>query len=252
VAEAALPLVTEALRGAGARLFDSNRHALMAGVHPLGDLAPRDVVARQVWQAQRAGRRVVLDARNAAIDWSDAFPTVLALCRAHGIDPRSQAIPVTPAAHFHMGGIACDAFGRTSVDGLHVVGEVACSGVHGANRLASNSLLEGVACGRRLGAWLATQAATTARGAATIVPLGSGLSPEALAELRALMWQVMGPMRDGDALAGAAPALERLASAGWQGRLARTLVDAAVQRRASLGAHWREDRASPPAVGCAA
>ena len=184
VAGASLPLVTEALRGAGARLFDSNRHALMAGVHPLGDLAPRDVVARQVRQAQRAGRRIVLDARNAGIDWPDAFPTVLATCLAHGIDPRLQAIPVTPAAHFHMGGVACDALGRTSVAGLHVVGEVACSGVHGANRLASNSLLEGVACGRRLGAWLAAHETATASGAATIAPRGRGLSPQALAELR--------------------------------------------------------------------
>jgi L-aspartate oxidase len=253
VAGTSLPLVTEALRGAGARLRDDHGHVLMAGVHPLADLAPRDVVARRVWQAQREGRRVLLDARGLDIDWASAFPTVLAACLAHGIDPRLQAIPVTPAAHFHMGGVACDALGRTSVAGLHVVGEVACSGVHGANRLASNSLLEGVVCGRRLGAWLASRAAPSiANDSAAIAALGRGLSPHAMADLRVLLWNVLGPVRRGAAIAGARTALEALAAAGWQGRLARALVAAAAQRHQSLGAHWREDAPGTMAVGCAA
>ena len=193
VAGTSLPLVTEALRGAGARLRDDHGHALMAGVHPLVDLAPRDVVARRVWQAQREGRRVLLEARGLDIDWARAFPTVLAACLAHGIDPSLQAIPVTPAAHFHMGGVACDALGRTSIAGLHVVGEVACSGVHGANRLASNSLLEGVVCGQRLGAWLASRAAPpVANGETRIAAPGRGLSPHAMADLGALLWTVLG------------------------------------------------------------
>jgi L-aspartate oxidase len=253
VAGTSLPLVTEALRGAGARLRDDHGDGLMAGVHPLADLAPRDVVARRVWQVQRAGRRVLLDACSPDIDWSRAFPTVLAACLAHGIDPRLQAIPVTPAAHFHMGGVACDALGRTSVAGLHVVGEVACSGVHGANRLASNSLLEGVVCGRRLGAWLASRAAPSiANDSAAIAALGRGLSPHAMADLRVLLWNVLGPVRRGAAIAGARTALEALAAAGWQGRLARALVAAAAQRHQSLGAHWREDAPGTMAVGCAA
>ena len=109
-----------------------------------------------------------------------------------------------------------------------------------------------MACGRRLGAWLAAYETTAVTGAATIAPLGRGLSPQGLVELRNLMSQVMGPMRDGARLAGAGPVLDRLASAGWQGRLARALVDAAVRRRASLGAHWREDAESPGAIGCTA
>jgi L-aspartate oxidase len=248
-----LPLITEALRGAGARLLDSNRRALMGGVHPLGDLAPRDVVARRVWQVQRAGRRVVLDARNAAIDWPHAFPTVLAACLAHGIDPRLQTIPVTPAAHFHMGGVACDRLGRTSVDGLHVVGEVACSGVHGANRLASNSLLEGVVCGRRLGAWLASQPAPAlVQGNAGIAAIGRPLSTPALAQLRTLLWNVMGPVRHGDALADALAALDASADAGWQIGLARHLIAAGLERRDSLGAHWRADPMVAKQTGCVA
>jgi L-aspartate oxidase len=247
------PLITEALRGAGARLLGVDGHALMAGVHPLGDLAPRDVVARRIWQVQREGGSVVLDARNAAIDWPTAFPSVLAACLAHGIDPRLQAIPVTPAAHFHMGGVACDRIGRTSISGLHVVGELACSGVHGANRLASNSLLEGVVCGRRLGAWLAQKTARIpSDGVPEIVALGPGLSADAMVELRALLWRVMGPVRYGDLITGARPMLDALADAGWQGRLARRLVDAASQRRNSLGAHWREDASPVDNIGCAA
>ena len=151
----ALPLITEALRGAGARLYDDDGAPIMADHHPLGDLAPRDVVARQVWQAQQAGQRIWLDATHLHETWLLQFPTVYALCRAHGIDPRVQRIPVTPAAHFHMGGVAVDLDGRSAVRGLYAVGEAACNGVHGANRLASNSLLEGVVYGRRLGQSLA-------------------------------------------------------------------------------------------------
>ncbi|EIL86848.1 quinolinate synthase, B subunit (L-aspartate oxidase) [Rhodanobacter sp. 115] len=132
-----LPLITEALRGAGARLHDDAGHALMAGVHPLGDLAPRDVVSRRVAEIQASGGQAWLDATGVEGDWERCFPTVLAACLEHGFDPRRSVLPVTPAAHFHMGGLATDRNGHTSVPGLYAVGEVACNGVHGANRLAA-------------------------------------------------------------------------------------------------------------------
>lgn len=235
-----LPLITEALRGAGARLLDAAGQPLMAGVHPLGDLAPRDVVARRVWQAQRGGGRVWLDAGAVDGDWSLRFPTVLATCHAHGIDPRHAPIPVTPAAHFHMGGLATDADGRTGVSGLYAVGEVAGNGVHGANRLASNSLLEGVLCGRRLGALLAqTQQHTSTSGTHRWVDSGPSLASAELTLLRTQLWLCAGPERDGATMRSGYCALESLH--GWQARLGQRLLATALQRRASLGAHWRSD-----------
>src|SRR5690606_9097920 len=154
-----LPLVTEALRGAGARLCNHRGDPLMAGLHPLADLAPRDLVARRVWRERQRQGGAWLDATALGAAWPVRFPTVYAACRAHGIDPAWQPIPVTPAAHFHMGGLATDRDGRTTVPGLYAVGEVACNRVHGANRLASNSLLEGLVFGRRLGRRLATAGA---------------------------------------------------------------------------------------------
>lgn len=276
-----LPLVTEALRGAGARLLDDKGRALMEGVHPLGDLAPRDIVARQVWLAcQRGG--AVLDAHTVGAAFADKFPTVLRACLDHGIDPRVQPIPVVPAAHFHMGGIATDAECRTSLPGLHAVGEVACNGVHGANRLASNSLLEGLVFGRRLGQRLRAEAAVPAdvpdasvtadaqgagvpadvqEGTATAdaqeisvpgdveevgEPLEQRLRPpsldaQALLVLRALLAQAMGPLRDGASLQAALAEAGSLAAAGWQGAVAQALIAPALARRESLGAHFRSD-----------
>ncbi|EIL96503.1 L-aspartate oxidase [Rhodanobacter thiooxydans] len=241
-----LPLITEALRGAGARLHDGGGHALMAGVHPLGDLAPRDVVARRVAAEQAAGGRVWLDATGVDGDWARRFPTVLAACCAHGFDPRRVALPVTPAAHFHMGGLATDADGRTSVPGLYAVGEVACNGVHGANRLASNSLLEGVLGGRRLGELLAnTPVPAPGSGPLRVVERGESLPPAQLAALHALLWQAAGPVREARALRDAWRVCAALAEAGWQARLAKALLRAMRLRRHSLGAHWRQDRGCP-------
>ncbi|MEY2167207.1 L-aspartate oxidase [Rhodanobacter sp. FW106-PBR-LB-2-19] len=172
-----LPLLTEALRGAGARLLDAAGAPLMHGLHPLGDLAPRDVVARRVWQARQQGG-AWLDATPVAGDWQVRFPTVLAACLAHGLDPRREPLPITPVAHFHMGGVATDLDGRSSLPGLHAVGEAACNGVHGANRLASNSLLEAVAGGRRLGAVLAATARLPAGGTGRWIERGAALPPK--------------------------------------------------------------------------
>lgn len=235
-----LPLVTEALRGAGARLLDAAGRPLMAGVHPLGDLAPRDIVARRVWQSGRDHAPVWLDARELEIDWVQSFPTVLAACLAHDIDPRRQLIPVTPAAHFHMGGLAVDADGCTGIPGLHAVGEVACSGVHGANRLASNSLLEGVSCGRRLGAMLAARHPPATAGVFHWAERGQAMSPERLPALRELLWQSAGPVRTDAGLRRAVQTCSGWKREGWQARLGRALLVAASARGQSLGAHYCE------------
>lgn len=246
VAGQCLPLITEALRGAGAHLFDAAGRPLMAGLHPLGDLAPRDVVARRVWQALRDDGRVWLDASEVSGDWTTRFPTVLAACRAHGFDPRQAPIPVTPVAHFHMGGLATDADGRTGVSGLYAVGEVACNGVHGANRLASNSLLEGVLCGRRLGAALAhLDVVAEGRGAQHWIERGVGLDIGQMTALRDLLWRAAGPVREAASLHDAWRACAILANAGWQARLAKALLRAALLRKLSLGAHYRCDRGCP-------
>ncbi|WP_206858283.1 FAD-binding protein [Lysobacter changpingensis] len=236
-----LPLITEALRGAGARLRDHRGRRLMRGRHPLGDLAPRDVVSRRVWEAGRDGP-VWIDATGLTPGWERAFPTVAGTCRAHGVDPRTQPIPVTAAAHFHMGGIATDALGRTSVPNLFAVGEVACNGLHGANRLASNSLLEGVVCGRWLGAHLRLAPARVSHeDAFRTVALGEGLGASALATVRRTLWHAAGPVRTKLALASAIREIRAMAASGWQARVAQAVLEAALQRPASLGAHWRVD-----------
>ncbi len=146
------PLISEAVRGEGARLVDSEGNSVTAGVHPRGDLAPRDVVSRAIAARMRAlgTDHVYLDAR--AIDsFPQRFPTITASCLAAGIDPRADLIPVAPAAHYQCGGVVTDTHGRTAVPGLYAAGEVARTGLHGANRLASNSLLEGLVVGERAG-----------------------------------------------------------------------------------------------------
>lgn len=241
---AQLPLISEALRGAGARLCDGDGRPLLAGIDERGDLAPRDIVARRVWQARHAGTSTWLDARSIGESWPARFPTVFAACRAQGIDPRRTPIPVVPAAHFHMGGLATDLLGQTSVPGLYAVGEVACNGVHGSNRLASNSLLEGVVFGRILGAWLAeNRTATTATGTLQTRALGPSLDNAHGQCLRELLWQHLGPVRSAN---GLDRALARIANdptlnASWPGQLACTLLTAARQRAHSIGAHHRED-----------
>ncbi len=241
-----LPLITEALRGAGARLQDHSGRPLMTGLHPQEDLAPRDIVARQVWDAHRREGAAWLDARELKRGWERYFPTVMAACLAHGIDPRTQRMPVTAASHFHMGGLAVDLDGQTSVNGLYAVGEVACNGVHGANRLASNSLLEGVLCGRRLGVLLADRGAQnmtpkTGGGRYRWVTRGNSLPAELMADLRSTLWRAAGPVRDAAGLQQASQACAQWAEQGWQARLASDLLAAARSRAHSLGSHYRAD-----------
>ena len=145
------PLATEALRGEGATLINDRGERFMLARHQLAELAPRDIVARGVFAEIAAGRGAFLDATAAlGSHFAEKFPTVHASCMPAGIDPATQPIPVAPAAHYHMGGIAVDAHGRTSLKGLWAGGEVSCTGAHGANRLASNSLLEAVVYAARI------------------------------------------------------------------------------------------------------
>ncbi len=244
-----LPLLTEALRGAGATLHDARGRLLMAGRHPLADLAPRDVVARRVWQSLAHGEGAFLHAQMLAGAWSRHFPNALALCLEHGIDPREQPIPITPAAHFHMGGLATDLLGRSSVPGLFAVGEVACNGVHGANRLASNSLLEGVVFGRRTGAFLASHGAVApVRGDYRVVERGPSCAAAQIRHLREQLWRDFGPVREERTMLRTLRAIEStpVQELDWRQRLALHLLRAGLQRRSSLGAHWRSDSAPTP------
>lgn len=246
-----LPLVTEALRGEGARLVDAGGHPLLDSVHPDGDLAPRDVVARALWRELAGGGAALLDVRPVD-DLAARFPTVTAACRARGIDPVTAPIPVTPAAHYHMGGIAVDGRGRTGVAGLWACGEVAGSGVHGANRLASNSLLEALVSGARVAADLPVGAGRTSGpddvgGQVAAAP--AGVAPPDLAGLRELMWRDVGLVRDATGLARAAEELAVLAghhdpAVRRAARVAGMITVAAATRTESRGAHHRCDHSA--------
>jgi L-aspartate oxidase len=247
-----LPLLTEALRGAGAVLVNSAGRRFMAAIAREAELAPRDVVARAVWAELERGQRVWLDATRAvSADFPQRFPTVFASCMAEGIDPRREPIPVVPAQHYHMGGVRVDAQARTSLDGLYAVGEVACSGVHGANRLASNSLLEGLVFGRALGQRLAAQ--PRGREASLLIDAehhdSAGVAPAFDAAIRDLLWRHVGLVRDAPGLQHAQHALQSLrASARTRAErlrlaVAEQITAAALHRRDSIGAHFRRDTA---------
>ncbi|MGF1502943.1 MAG: L-aspartate oxidase [Paracoccaceae bacterium] len=240
------PLASEALRGEGAILVDEAGTPLMAGTRG-GDLAPRDVVALTLFRHIRAGGRVFLDTR-AAIGRTlpERFPTVTAAARAAGIDPVSEPIPVRPVQHYHMGGIATDARGRSSLPGLWAVGEVAATGLHGANRLASNSLLEAVVYGARAAADLA-ETADAEPGPMGAPPAEGPVPRAALASLRETMDRFVGVERSDT---GLRQALARFAEidgaspgAAWANTIAvaRLVAVGALLRRESRGAHQRTD-----------
>ena len=237
-----LKLISEAVRGEGAILVDERGDRFMAN-EPGAELAPRDVVARAVWRHMAAGHRVFLDARHiAGLDVARRFPTITALCREAGIDPVTQAIPIRPAAHYHMGGISVDRRGRTSVDGLWACGEVACTGLHGANRLASNSLLEAAVCGGCVARDIAATAA--ARWRKPRLPDG-GAPRSDPASVRPILWRAAGVLRDGEGLRAAARALYPLAAshqaASDPAIVGLMIVIAALRRCESRGAHARID-----------
>jgi L-aspartate oxidase len=259
--------MSEALRGEGARLVNVNGQPFMSDVHPGGDLAPRDVVARGIArESERTGGPVFLTL--AHLDPAFVrrrFPTIAAMCRQVGLDLASDPIPVGPAAHYLMGGVDTDEWGRTSLPGLYAAGEVACTGVHGANRLASNSLLEGLVFGAR-----AARAMTEPVRAAPLKKarvMADGAWPEAHRhppaishqpsamtsnEVRDLMWRSVGLFRIRADLEQAVARLDRAGGApaaptadGWRGRnfmtVARLIARAALRREESRGGHCRAD-----------
>ncbi|MFJ8882668.1 L-aspartate oxidase [Streptomyces sp. NPDC102402] len=268
------PLVSEAVRGEGAHLVDASGTRFMLGQHELAELAPRDIVAKAITRQMhlQGTEHMYLDARHfGAAMWEQRFPTILAACRTHGIDPVTEPIPVAPAAHYASGGVRTDLRGRTTVPGLYACGEVACTGVHGANRLASNSLLEGLVFAERIAADItgATAGPRTDPGAPrrapAVDPAGVRTVPLLTAESRTSIQRIMtrgaGVIRSAGSLTTAAGELEALQRAAaeeegpkdavpgveaWEATnlllVSRVLVAAAREREETRGCHWREDR----------
>jgi L-aspartate oxidase len=237
------PLATEALRGEGAVLINADGERFMARYHPAAELAPRDVVARAIHAEREAGRIAFLDARDAVgAHFPEEFPAVFAACLAGGVDPRVQPIPVAPACHYHMGGIATDEDGRSTLAGLYAAGECASTGVHGANRLASNSLLEAAVFGARAGRAAATEKDPgTSPRHAEAAPV---LPPEALQRLREAMSREAGVVRDAaglDRLLTEIAALEAACGLAPALVAARLVATCALARSESRGGHFRVD-----------
>jgi L-aspartate oxidase len=247
-----LALISEAVRGEGAILVNARGVRFLRGRHKLAELAPRDVVARAIFREQRHGP-VFLDARKLGQRFTERFPGIFALCEARGIDPRKDLIPVTPAAHYMMGGVVTDLSGHSSAERLYAVGEVARTGVHGANRLASNSLLEGLVFAERVARDLDANAPLgklPPPGKWKVPPLADrGAAQVAADSIRAVMWENAGIARTAR---GLRMALERLAEIGdrlphgateEQNMLqtAQLVVEAALMRKESRGGHYRAD-----------
>lgn len=247
-----MPLLTEALRGAGAVLVDDSGHRYMTVLHADAELAPRDVVARANFRQEQSGEGAWLDATHLGAEFPHRFPTVFGFARAAGIDPRTELMPVSPAVHYYMGGIRTDLTGRASLPGLWAVGECSSSGLHGANRLASNSLLEGLVMGGRVADSIAST--SDVEPTDVLAPAGAwrvDAAPSAAAEeIRAVMWRNVGVERTADGLGRAAALVAELSDdATIDGRnaqlLAGLIVEAALRRRESRGGHFRLDQPEP-------
>ncbi|HVI33672.1 L-aspartate oxidase [Phenylobacterium sp.] len=239
------PLATEALRGEGAVLVNADGERFMARYHADAELAPRDVVARAIHAEREAGRGAFLDARAAVgAHFPDEFPAVFAACLSGGVDPRKQPIPVAPACHYHMGGIVTDAQGRTSLEGLYAAGECASTGVHGANRLASNSLLEAAVFGARAGAAARDAADPGTRALSPAVP--PVLPASGLQILRKAMSRDAGVVRDAHGLTRLLGVIDALEAGHGQAPAlvaARLTAACALARAESRGGHFRSDAA---------
>jgi L-aspartate oxidase len=253
-------LISEAVRGEGAVLLDAHGRRFMQSLHKDAELAPRDVVARGIamQMAEQGGKPVMLDATALGAKFlHERFPTIDAACEARGLDWATKPIPVTPAAHYWMGGVRTDVWGRTSVRGLFAVGEVACTGVHGANRLASNSLLESLVFAWRCAHMLLGNAEAgewPEWPEDAVIAVDDELERDAVVvnrkSLQTLMWSAAGIERSGEGLRAATVQLSRWRVEGYDVEaletanllsLARVLVAAALERRESRGAHFRTD-----------
>lgn len=249
------PLISEAVRGEGAVLRDNAGERFMVGQHSLADLAPRDVVAKAIMRRMRdtGAKHVWLDARDFGREkWERRFPTILESLARYGIDPSTDLIPVAPAQHYASGGIRTDTHGRCDVPGLFAVGEVACTGVHGANRLASNSLLEGLVFAARIGDVLS--AGLPARHD-PVLPTGDSavLAASARRSLQAAMTEGVGVLRSRDSMATTLGVLNAVGETtsddphvqAWETTnlhaLATVLTANAKMRKETRGSHWRED-----------
>ena len=252
------PLATEALRGQGALLINARGERFIRAVHEDAELAPRDVVARAVYREVMSGRGAFLDCRSFGAELAEHFPTVFAACRSAGIDPAREPIPVAPAAHYHMGGILTDAQGRSTVNGLWACGEVASTGAHGANRLASNSLLEAVVFGARVAndiAFFHQGANPDAMKPRAIVVAGTpsdGANEQAEMTLRRTMTAEIGVIRDEQYLTHALSTITTLEKENKSDRrlanmltTAKLIAVAALRRKESRGAHFRSDYPTP-------
>jgi L-aspartate oxidase len=248
-----LALISEAVRGEGAVLINEAGERFMLGKHPMAELAPRDVVARAIFRQQRGGKRVYIDARKIGRRFAARFPGILSLCLARGLDPRRQPVPVTPAAHYMMGGIDVDLCGRSSMDRLYAVGEVSRTGVHGANRLASNSLLEGLVFAERVARDVVarTELSSMPKERDWQVPplVDRGAAQVAADRVRAVMWEYAGIARTAKGLRRAVKELRDIESILLAGateelnlvQTARLVAEAALLRKESRGGHYRSD-----------
>ena len=247
-------LISEAVRGEGAFLVDASGQRFMTEVHPLADLAPRDVVAKAIMRRMRAegARHVWLDGRGIGDRWPSRFPTIFEALMTQGIDPRDALIPVAPAQHYHSGGVHTDLVGRTSVPGLYACGEVAATGVHGANRLASNSLLEGLVFAERIGRDLASGLPPRRDPVASDASVGI-LSSTQRTVIQSSMTEGAGVLRSADSLSITSSVLEAMTftsaternASAWETTniqaAASAIAYAAATRTETRGSHWRED-----------
>jgi len=258
--ETPLALISEAVRGEGAVILDAKGVRFMPAIHPLAELAPRDIVTRAVVHAQRETGRVFLDAMHMGESFATRFPGIFAVCMERGIDPRVQRIPITPAAHYMMGGIVVDLVGRSTIPRLSAVGEVARTGVHGANRLASNSLLEGLVFAERVAHDVMQLPPLAHEPAAqwwsVPAPPERAVARDAANRIRTLMWEHAGIERSATGLRLCLAALESITAELSEGATeernlaltARLITEAALMREESRGGHFRIDFPLPRSV----
>lgn len=248
-----MPLLTEALRGDGAVLINETGERFMPGAHPLAELAPRDVVARAIWSQLQQGHRPMLDARKAiGAHFPEKFPLIYAVCQSAGLDPVTEPLPIAPAAHYHMGGVVVDAHGRSSLKGLWACGEVASTGIHGANRLASNSLLEALVYASLIAEDITEhppgEGTSSVKPAPFFPEVANAQDAAVKNDVRKLMVDAMGLVREEQ---GMLRALKNLVECSQGAALlfstqamilvATMMTASALQRKESRGAHYRSD-----------